>query len=171
MTDIYAPILIAVLSALGGILIRRDLYALLIYTVLVSVAGFLTAFLLNASTALLGLLGLSTAAYRVVKISRLRGFTIKVYRSRRRLQELEEMTHNLARVNILDVVPAGSRRALHPKIVEMIDVAERAYSLGYRVEEPDWLRDARLYRRLLGSQFVPNEDVVVGETEVFPLEE
>ena len=171
MTDIYAVLLIAVFSTLGGILIRRDLYALLIYVALAATAGFLMAFLLNAPAALLGLLGLSTAAYRVVKISRLKGLRRLVYRSQRRLQELEEMTRNLARIHIVDVVPAGSKRALHPKIIEMIEVSDRAYSLGYHVEEPGWLKDARLYRRLLGSQFVPDEDVVVGETEVFPLEE
>ncbi len=169
MTDIYAAVLIAVLSALGGILIRKDPYALLIYTALISIAGFLTAFLLSAPAALLGLLGLSTAAYRVVKISRSRGLRSLVYRSRRRLQELEEMTRSLARVNILDVIPAGSRRAIHPKILELIDTAERARELGYKVEEPGWLRDAEVYRRLLGYQFVSSEITVVTDTEVFEL--
>ena len=168
--ELYAFLLVAIFSALGGLLIRRDLYALLIYVFLDAIAGFLMAFLLDAPTALLGLLGLSTAAYRVVKTSRLRRFAVRVYRSRRRLEELEEMTIDLAHVRILDVVPAGSKRALHPKIVEMIDIAERARSLGYMVMEPEWLREARLYRKLVGSQFVPNEDVVVGENEVFPLE-
>lgn len=169
MMDVYVALFVALLSALGGALIRRDILALSIYVALVSAAGFLISFLLNAPAALLGLLGLSTAAYRVVKISSLRAPRIRIYRSRRRLQELEEMTRSLARVNILDVVPAGSKRALHPKIVEMIEIAERARSLGYRVEEPGWLKDARTYRRLLGSQFVSDEDTVVGETEVFAL--
>lgn len=170
MNDIYAVLLILILSALGGYFIR-DLLALIVFVALTAAAGFLTALLLNAPIAVLGLLGLAVAAYRVISRPQIKRPAMRTYRSRRRLEELEEMTRNLARIHIVDVVPAGSKRALHPKIVEMIEVADRAYSLGYHVEEPGWLKDARLYRRLLGSQFVPDEDVVVGETEVFPLEE
>ncbi|MEM1638146.1 MAG: secretion system protein [Pyrobaculum sp.] len=169
-TDLFLALLIALITAMGGRLIR-DIEALAIFVGLSAAAAFLLAFLLGAPGAVLGLMGLSIAAIKIVRSPQVMklGTRIRTYRSRERLKELEEATVSLSRIHIVDVVPAGSRRAIHPKVVELLELADRATALGYHVEEPPWLRDARLYRRLLGSEFVAAETTVVGETEVIPL--
>ncbi|CCC81551.1 hypothetical protein [Thermoproteus tenax] len=167
--EIYPALLIAVFTALGGYIIR-DLQALSILVALSSVAAFLLAILFNAPAAVLGLLGLTVAAVRIIRRPELRTWRQRIYRSRRRLEELEEMTKQLSRIHIMDLVPAGSKRAIHPKLVELVDMADKATSLGYQVSEPQWLKILRTYRRLLGSQFEAEATTIVGETDVFELE-
>ncbi|MGC9119452.1 MAG: secretion system protein, partial [Thermoproteus sp.] len=113
MNDLYLALLIALLTALGGYLIR-DLQALGIFVGLSAAAAFLMAFLFNAPGAVLGLMGLAVAGVKIVrapKVAARARLVRRTYRSRRRLEELEEMTRSLSRVHIIDVVPAGSRRA------------------------------------------------------------
>ncbi|MGC8972613.1 MAG: secretion system protein [Thermoproteus sp.] len=173
MNDLYLALLIALLTALGGYLIR-DLQALGIFVGLSATAAFLMAFLFNAPGAVLGLVGLAVAGVKIVRApkvaARARQLVRHTYRSRRRLEELEEMARSLSRVHIIDVVPAGSRRAIHPKVIQLLEIADKAREQGYQVAEPTWLREVRLYRRLLGSEFAPDEPTIVSDTEVFTLE-
>ncbi|MGC8582361.1 MAG: secretion system protein, partial [Thermoproteus sp.] len=95
MNDLYLALLIALLTALGGYLIR-DLQALGIFVGLSAAAAFLMAFLFNAPGAVLGLVGLAVAGVKIVRApkvaARARQLVRRTYRSRRRLEELEEMT-------------------------------------------------------------------------------
>ncbi|MFB6490373.1 MAG: secretion system protein [Thermoproteus sp. AZ2] len=165
--------MVLVLTAAGGYLIR-DLVPLAVFVALSAAAAFLLSFLLNAPSAVLGLAGLATA---VVKLIRRRDLAAKLavpvrrtYRSRRRLDALEERTKTLSHIRIVDVVPAGSSRSIHPKLLEILDIVERAEALGYSAAIPRWLAELSQYRRLLGSQYMAREDVVVGETDIIALE-
>jgi hypothetical protein len=173
MNDLYLALLIALLTALGGYLIR-DLQALALLVGLSAVAAFLMSFLFNAPGAVLGLAGLVVAGVKILRAPKVAARArrlVRTYRSRRRLEELSEMARSLSRVHIVDVVPAGSRRAVHAKVIQLMDIADRAAQQGYRVDEPQWLKDVRLYRRLLGSEFSSDETTIVSDVEVFTLEE
>ena len=72
--------------------------------------------------------------------------------------------------NIIDVIPAGSVRAIHPKIVEPISLTNNAYSKGYSVEEPSWFRVVRQYLASVGPYYVADKTKVVSEYEIIDLE-
>ncbi|MEZ0247833.1 MAG: secretion system protein, partial [Thermoproteus sp.] len=65
-TDLLLALFIALITALGGRLIR-DLEALAIFVGLSAITAFLLAFLLGAPGAVLGLVGLSVAAIKIIR--------------------------------------------------------------------------------------------------------
>lgn len=169
MMELATALLILAFTAAGGYLIR-DMRALAVLVGLSATAAFLLAILLSTPSAVLGLLGLSVGAVRTLRRPELRTWRPRTYKSRRRLAELEEMTRQLSRIRIIDVVPAGSSRSIHPKLLEIADIVERAAASGYSVSTPQWLKELAAYRKLLGYQFMAAETTVVGETEVFTLD-
>ncbi|MEZ0320269.1 MAG: hypothetical protein ABWK05_09825 [Pyrobaculum sp.] len=168
MIDLLITAVFALISALGGIFIK-DIKALGLFTMLTAVATFLSSYLLNMPTVLLGLVGLATA---VVKISihgkKVVERTVRTYRSRRRLVKLEESVKTMPDM-IIDVIPAGSRRAVHPKILQVFQVVNEAYNRGYVVEEPEWLRIIRIYQASVGSEVRPSRTKIISEYEVVEL--
>jgi hypothetical protein len=119
---------------------------------------------------LLGLLGLSVAVVKIGKArKRVVEREIRIYRSRRRLRKLEEAVRALPD-NILDVIPAGSVRAIHPKIVELISLMNDAHSKGYSVEEPGWFKIVRQYLASVGPRYAADRTKVLSEYEIIDLE-
>ncbi|ACB38987.1 hypothetical protein [Pyrobaculum neutrophilum] len=169
MIDLYIAGAVAVLSAMGGIFIK-DLKALSIFTVLIAAAAFLLAYAVGMPAVVLGLVGLSTAAVKMGRAGkRVVERKVRTYRSRRRLAGLEESVRAIPE-NILDVVPAGSVRAIHPKIVGLVALINDAYSKGYTVEEPAWFKVVRQYLASVGPQYTADRAKVISEYEVVELE-
>lgn len=168
MMELATALLILALTAAGGYLIR-DMRALAVFVGLSATAAFLLAILLSIPSVVLGLLGLSAGAVRTLRRPELRTWRPRMYKSRRRLAALEEMARRLP-ARIIDVVPAGSSRSIHPKLLEIMGTVERAAASGYSVSMPQWLEELVAYRKLLGYQFLATETTVVGETEVFTLD-
>ncbi|MFN7105395.1 MAG: hypothetical protein ACK4M3_02240 [Pyrobaculum sp.] len=164
MIDLIIAGVLAIVAGLGGIFIK-DLKALFIFTALIATAAFLVSLLINMPAATLGLAGLLTA---VVKISRSKKGA-RVYRSQRRLRPLEELTRRLPQ-DIIDIIPAGSTRAIHPKLVQLVSLTNEAYAKGYVVEEPQWFRDVRQYLAFVGSSFSPDKTKVVSRYEIVELD-
>lgn len=168
MVDLLITGVLAAMAALGGIFIR-DLKALLIFTMLISTAAFLISILTNIPTVVLGLVGLLTAAVKLkLKISP-REATIKTYKSLKRLRALEELVEKLPQ-EIIDVIPAGSRRVIHPNLLQLVDLVARAYNKGYAVEEPEWFIQLRQYLSYVGPNFSPEKTKVVSTYEVVDLD-
>lgn len=169
MVDILIAVIIGVFSAAGGLLIR-DLRALLIYTAVTASAVFLIAYTTGLTTTVLGLLGLATAAIKIGRAGkRVVEKKIRTYRSSRRLKRLEESIKTLPE-NIVDVVPPGGVRSIHPHIVGLVAMVNNAYSKGYVVEEPTWFRSVRQYLAAVGPNFVADRAKVLGEYEIVDLD-
>jgi len=169
MIDLALAAAIGIFAALGGVFIK-DMKALLIFTTLLSVVAFSLAFILGMATIPLGLLGLATSIVKVAKYSRrVVGSRVKTYIARRRLAKLEESVRTLPE-NIIDIVPAGSRRAVHPLVVQMVSIANEAYMKGYAVEEPEWLSTVRHYLAALGPEASADKTKVISEHEVVELD-
>ncbi|AAL63020.1 hypothetical protein PAE0776 [Pyrobaculum aerophilum str. IM2] len=169
MIDVLIALVIAFFSALGGALIK-DIKALAVFTVLIALATFLVVFVTNMPTASLGLVGLAIAAVRIGRVGKRAVETrIKTYRARRRLSSLEEAVRAIPE-NIIDVVPAGSTRAIHPKLVNLVTIVNNAYAKGYAVEEPNWLRAIRQYLATLGPHFSADKTKILSEYELLDLE-
>jgi len=137
------------------------------FTVLSAVAAFLSALAFQAPEAVLGLVGLAAGAASVKRRKRPQR-RMRLYRSRRRLEKLEEGVRELPK-NIIDIVPAGSRRGIHPELVRLILLTNDAALKGYAVEEPEWLTKVRQYYTLLGPATSPSKTLVVSEHEVVEL--
>jgi len=157
---------IGILAVAGSLLIR-DQRALLLFICLSAAAAFLSALAFRAPEAVLGLAGLA-AGIASVKRRRRPQSRAKLYRSKRRLERLEEGVRELPK-NVIDVVPAGSRRAIHPELVKLIMLADGAALKGYAVEEPEWLSRVRQYYALLGPVASPTKALVISEHEVAEL--
>jgi hypothetical protein len=169
MIDLVIAGVVGILAILGGLFIK-DLKAIAIFTLLTSLLAFLLSYLLHMPAISLGLLGLSVAAVKIGRAGkRMVERKIRTYRSKRRLTKLEEAVRTLPD-NILDVIPAGSVRAIHPKIVKLISLMNDAYSKGYSVEEPDWFRVVRQYLASVGPHYVADKTKVVSEHEIIDLE-
>jgi len=169
MIDFLIAGAVAALAALGGFFIK-DLKAIAIFTALMALATFLLVFLTGMSTISLGLLGLSTAAIKIGRAGkRVVERRVRVYRSQRRLAGLEEAVRTLPE-NIIDVIPAGSMRMIHPKIVWLVSLINDAYSKGYVVDEPRWFRTVRQYLAAVGPQYTADKTKVVSEYEIVDLE-
>ncbi len=169
MIDLVIAGVVGILAALGGLFIK-DLKALAIFTVFISLAAFLLSFLMKMPAISLGLLGLSVAAVKIGRAGkRAVEMRIRTYRSRKRLTKLEEAVRTLPE-NIIDVIPAGAERAVHPKIVGLVSLINDAYSKGYTVDEPDWFRTVRQYLAAVGPQFTADRTKVVSEYEIIDLE-
>jgi len=169
MIDLLIAGVVGILAALGGLFIK-DLKALAIFTVLISLAAFLLSFLMKMPAVSLGLLGLSVAAVKIGRAGkRAVERRIRTYRSRRRLTKLEEAVRTLPE-NIIDVIPAGAVRAVHPKIVGLVSLINDAYSKGYTVDEPSWFRTVRQYLAAVGPQYTADRTKVVSEYEIAELE-
>lgn len=168
MIDLVITAVFTIIAALGGFFIK-DVKAVAIFTALMATVVFLTLYLLGYPVVVLSLVGLSLAA---VKISREGGKVvrrIRTYRSRRRLSKLDEVVKTLPQ-NIIDVVPAGSRRVIHPKIMAILSLVNEAYSKGYIVEEPNWFRDVRQYLASVGPNFAPERTKIISEYEIADLD-
>jgi len=169
MIDLLIAGIVGVFTVLGGLFIK-DLKALAVFTVLISLAAFLLSFLTKMPTISLGLLGLSVAVVRIGRAGkRAVERRIRIYRSRGRLTKLEEAVRTLPD-NIIDVIPAGAVRAVHPKIVGLVSLINDAYSKGYTVEEPSWFRTVRQYLAAVGPQHTADRTKVVSEYEIVDLE-
>jgi len=169
MIDLALAAAIGIFAVLGGMFIR-DMKALLIFIIILSVVAFSLVFVLGLAAIPLGLLGLATSTVKVAKYSRrVVSGRIKTYIARRRLARLEESVRTLPE-NIIDVVPAGSRRAIHPLVVQMVAIANEAYMKGYAVEEPEWLSTVRLYLATLGPESNADKTKVISEHEVVELD-
>ncbi|ABL88244.1 conserved hypothetical protein [Pyrobaculum islandicum DSM 4184] len=168
MIDFLLAAIIAILSAIGGVLIK-DLKALSIFTVLIATATFLVAHITSIPLVTLGLLGLSTAVVRMGKASKqIVQKRIRTYKSLRRLSKLEESVKTLPE-NIIDVIPAGAVRAVHPKIASLISLVNDAYSKGYTVEEPHWFKIIRQYLATVGPLYTADRTKIISEYEVIDL--
>lgn len=168
MIDWLITAVFATMSALGGLFIK-DVKALGVFAVLMSTATFLTSHLLNMPTVLLGLIGLATAVAKIsIHGKRVVERTVKTYRSRRRLSRLEESVKTIPDA-IVDVIPAGSRRAVHPKVLQILQIVNEAYNKGYVVEEPEWLKIIRIYQATVGSEAKTNRTKIISEYEVVEL--
>ncbi|MFN3804107.1 MAG: hypothetical protein ACK4SY_03530 [Pyrobaculum sp.] len=179
MIDLIIAGVLAIVAGLGGVFIK-DLKALLIFTALIAAAAFLISLLINMPVVTLGLAGLLTAVVKISmkisprgeskplppEVSRSRA---RVYRSRRRLRALEELTRRLPQ-DIVDIIPAGSRRVIHPKLVQLVSLANEAYAKGYVVEEPQWFREVRQYLAFIGPNSSPDKTKVVSRYEIVDLE-
>jgi len=154
--------------AIAGSLLIRDQKALLLFIGLSAVAAFLSALSFQAPEAVLGLAGLAAGAVSIRRQRRQRQRRLRLYRSRRRLEKLEEGVRELPK-NIIDVVPAGSKRGIHPELVRLILLSNDAALKGYAVEEPEWLATLRQYYALLGPAVSPSKTLVVSEHEVVEL--
>jgi len=166
---VIGPILasgIGVLAIAGSLLIR-DQRALLLFIGLSAIAAFLSALAFQTPEAVLGLTGLG-AGIVSVKRRRRSQRRLRLYRSTRRLEKLEEGVRELPK-NIIDIVPAGSRRAIHPELVKLILLTNDAALKGYAVEEPKWLSTLRQYYALLGPTISPSKTLIVSEHEVVEL--
>lgn len=167
-----ALLLVAFLSLLGGLLIR-DARAFLLFAVLSAAAAFLLAFLVDPQ-APLGLLGLAVPAFAVLR--RLRRervlpsapFRPRTYRSSSRLERLEEVAVSIPE-HIVDVVPAGSARRIHPRLVELAQISVEAASRGYSVEEPPWFSAVRRYLTWVGPELRAERTRVISEFEIVEL--
>jgi hypothetical protein len=169
MIDFLIAGVVGILAILGGLFIK-DLKAIALFTLLMSLLAFLLSYLLQMPAISLGLLGLSVAAVKIGKAGkRVVERKIRIYRSRRRLTKLEEDVKTLPD-NILDVIPAGSVRAIHPKIVELISLTNDAYSKGYSVEEPSWFKTVRQYLASVGPRYAADKTKVLSEYEIMDLE-
>jgi ABC-type siderophore export system fused ATPase/permease subunit len=169
MIDILIALVVGLLAALGGVFIK-DAKALAVFTILIAVAAFLLAVITNMSTISLGLLGLAVATVRIgIAGKRVVEHRIKTYRSRRRLSKLEESVKTVPE-NIVDVIPAGSVRSIHPWIVNLVTLVNNAYAKGYAVEEPSWFRIVRQYLATVGPQFSADRTKVLSEYEITELE-
>jgi len=169
MIDLLIAGVVGILAILGGLFIK-DLKAIAIFTLLTALLAFLLSHLLQMPVISLGLLGLSVAAMKIGKASkRVVEREIRIYRSRRRLTKLEEAVKTLPD-NIIDVIPAGSVRAIHPKIVKLVSLTNDAYSKGYTIEEPGWFRVVRQYLASVGPHYVADKTKVVSEYEIVDLE-
>jgi len=153
--------------AVAGTLLIRDQKALLVFIILSAVAAFLSALSFQTPEAVLGLVGLAAEAVSVKK-QRKPQKRLKLYRSRRRLEKLEEGVRELPK-NIIDIVPAGSKRAIHPELVRLILLTNDAALKGYAVEEPEWLVTLRQYYTLVGPAVSLSKTLVVSEHEVVEL--
>ncbi|MEM4494021.1 MAG: hypothetical protein QXJ71_09770 [Pyrobaculum sp.] len=170
MIDALIPVIIGVFSALGGILIK-DIKALGIFTALVATSAFIIAYVTNMPTISLGLLGLITSAVRIGRAGkRVVERRIRTYRAGRRLKSLEEAARSIPE-NIVDIIPAGSTRMIHPKIVELVTLVNNAAVKGYAVEEPPWFKAVEQYMAIIGPQVSATKTKVVSEYEVVDLEE
>jgi len=156
------------LLATAGALLIRDQKALLMFIGLSATAAFLSALSFQAPEAVLGLAGLAAGAVTIKRKRGARQRRLKLYRSRRRLEKLEEGVRDIPK-DIVDIVPAGSRRGIHPKLVSLILLANDAALKGYAVEEPEWLSRVRQYYALLGPASAPSKTLVVSEHEVSEL--
>jgi len=154
------------LTAAGSLLIR-DQKVLLLFIGLSAVAAFLSALAFQAPEAVLGLTGLAAGAVAVRRRRRAQR-PLKLYRSRRRLEKLEEGVREIPK-NIIDIVPAGSKRAIHPELVRLILLSSDAALKGYAVEEPEWFALLRQYYTLVGPAVSPSKTLVVSEHEVVEL--
>ena len=67
------------------------------------------------------------------------------------------------------MIPAGSKRAVHPKLLQLISVINEAYSKGYIIEEPDWFRAIRIYLASVGPEFKAGKIKIISEYEVVEL--
>jgi len=159
---------IGFLVATGALLIR-DQKALLMFIGLSAVAAFLSALSFQAPEAVLGLVGLAAGSISIKRGRSTRQRRVRLYRSRKRLEKLEEGVREVPK-NVLDIVPVGSKRGIHPKIVELILLSNDATIKGYAVEEPEWLSIVRQYYTLLGPASTPSKTLVVSEHEVVNLE-
>jgi hypothetical protein len=169
MIDFLIAGVVGILAILGGLFIK-DLKAIAIFTFLMSLSAFLLSYLLQMPAISLGVLGLSVAAVKIGKAGRrVVERKIRIYRSRRRLTKLEEDVKTLPD-NILDVIPTGSVRAIHPKIVELISLTNDAYSKGYSVEEPSWFKTVRQYLASVGPRYAADKTKVLSEYEIMDLE-
>ena len=168
MIDLLIAGVVGILAALGSLFIK-ELKALAIFTVLISLAAFLLSFLMKMPAVSLGLLGLSVAAVKIRAGKRAVERRMRTYRSRRRLTKLEEAVRTLPE-NIIDVIPAGAVRAVHPKIVGLVSLINDAYSKGYTVDEPSWFRTVRQYLAAVGPQYTADRTNVVSEYEIAELE-
>jgi hypothetical protein len=168
MVDILIAFVVGLLAALGGMFIK-DAKALAVFTALIATAALLLTVMTNMITISLGVLGLVTA---VAKIStagkRIIERRIKTYKSRKRLGKLEELVKTLPE-NIVDVIPAGSVRCIHPRIVSLVTFVNNAYARGYAVEEPGWFRIVRQYLATVGPQFSADRTKVLSEYEIVEL--
>lgn len=168
MIDLIITGVFILLASLGGIFIK-DVRGLSIFVGLITTATFLTSFLLNMPIITLGVLGLVTSIVKISTVRRkekVRG--IRTYKSSRRLSRLEESVRSIPE-NILDVIPAGSKRAVHPKLLQLISVINEAYSKGYIIEEPDWFRAIRIYLASVGPEFKAGKIKIISEYEVVEL--
>jgi hypothetical protein len=169
MIDLLIAGVVGILAALGGLFIK-DPKALAIFTVLISLTAFLLSFLMKMPAVSLSLLGLSVAAVKIGRAGkRAVERRMRTYRSRRRLTKLEEAVRTLPE-NIIDVIPAGAVRAVHPKIVGLVSLINDAYSKGYTVDEPSWFRTVRQYLAAVGPQYTADRTKVVSEYEIAELE-
>ncbi|MCC6020521.1 MAG: hypothetical protein LM577_04045 [Thermoproteaceae archaeon] len=169
MIDALVAAALGAVYALGGALIR-DLRALAIFTCLAWAAAFLTALLCSMPAAVLSVAGLASAA---VKIGRAKRHAIKrvlrVYKSLARLVRLEESVAGVPE-RILDVIPAGTVRRVHPRVVEALRAAQRAAAAGYAVELPKWARQVSWYLSVIGPELKAERALVLGEHEIVELQ-
>jgi len=121
----------------------------------------------QAPEAVLGLAGLAAGAVSV-KRRRQSQRRMRLYRSKRRLERLEEGVRELPK-SIIDIMPAGSRRTIYPALVKLILLANDAALKGYAVEEPEWLTKVRQYYALLGPATSPPKTLVVSDYEAVKL--
>jgi len=169
MIDLALAAAIGTFAVLGGVFIK-DMKALLMFITLLSVVAFSLAFVLGLAAIPLGLLGLATSMVKVARYSRrVVSGRIRTYIARRRLARLEESVRTLPE-KIIDIVPAGSRRAVHPLVVQMVAIANEAYIKGYAVEEPEWLSTVRHYLATLGPEAYADKTKVISEHEVVELD-
>ncbi|MEM4438557.1 MAG: hypothetical protein QW680_07975 [Pyrobaculum sp.] len=169
MVDILLALLIGVFSTAGGLLIK-DLKALSIFTTVTATAAFLIAHITNMPATVLGLLGLAVAAVKIGRAGKkVVERKIVTYRSRRRLKKLEEAVKTLPE-NILDVVPRGGVRSIHPNIVNLVVLINNAYVKGYTIEEPSWFREVRRYLATVGPNFVADKTKILSEYEIVDLD-
>lgn len=154
--------------AVAGSLLIRDQKALLLFIGLSTLAAFLSALAFQTPEVVLGLAGLAAGTVSIKRQKRAQKRQLKLYRSRRRLERLEEGVRDLPK-NIIDIVPAGSRRSIHPEVVKLILLANDAALKGYAVEEPEWFATLRQYYALLGPATSPPKTLIVSEHEVVEL--
>jgi len=174
---VYTPgafVVIGTILAVGmggitvaGSLLICDRGALLLFISLSAVAAFLSALAFQTPEVVLGLCGLAAGTVTIKRQRRAQRL-LKLYRSRRRLERLEEGVREIPK-NIVDIVPAGSRRGIHPELVRLILLSSDAALKGYAVEEPEWLTILRQYYMLVGSAVSPSKTLVVSEHEVVEL--
>jgi len=155
---------IGLLAATGALLIR-DQRAFLTFIALSALAAFLSALSFQAPEAVLGLTGLAVWSVSIKRRKKARQRRLRLYRSKRRLEKLEEGVKEVPKA-ILDIVPAGSKRGIHPELVKLILLTNDAALKGYAVEEPEWLTTLRQYYALLGPSVSPNKTLIVSEHEV-----
>lgn len=169
---------VAVFSVAGGLLIR-DAKAFLVFTALTATAAFLLAFLVDVN-APLGLLGLTVPAFGVLRRLRMARLHMarpvapparqgpRTYRSSRRLERLDEVAVTIPE-QIMDVVPAGSVRRIHPKVVELAYIAIEASGKGYSTEEPSWFSMVRRYLDWVGPELKADRTKVISEFEIIEI--